>query len=757
MMKRLFQLLATLLVILNFSCDRERVEPIDIFATEELTSPVGLKFGNDEGIDKLIVNADRIIETPTGFHIKGTIFSESVSGTIPVTSGDFTVDTDGAGSASASAKGPGGIDFKGYGTASFPTEGLFAAKDVTEIPGSETWYNKGRIFKSEKGNSILPLLDEKYYFRHRIDNGKGKEYRMKKITVKLREYYLDARDPATLFAGDVYSEKAGAKKLIVENGAIGISANELWEFTPYKYSDNLEKITGGTGFEKMNGGISLTGIVPLKKYPLKILGRGVINTSFSQQGKFDFFERGFDDASFRIGVNGKLYFTNELVKFLSGTDTVSLGKATLQAEFSDSDFNIRLAGEYSDDILERFLGKTMMSYIPYNAREGVMYMKGSGNPDDFLIYVEEKISLRIPGLGVAPLANSTFRITKDQVGLSGTLTLPYNIGNVNVTGTVSRDGTFVLTGTTNCNVDLGSGLVYNANLDVEITEKGVKFKGAMTLPYGVGDVQVTGGLLIDEIYFGGTLKSAIPFPVNASVNSDLNVEISSKTGVKLNGSLSLPGGIGKVAVSGAINTTGLLLTGSISSGISVSFGNVSVRTSGNISVTASSNTGVILRGAVSLPQSLGNASATIRVTGSGLSMTGDLGSSINIAGAKLFNADMSVSASTNGGMWLSGQMQFPGRFGWLSVSGSVTDSSFSLSGDAGSFSLDFGIIGLSSKFSVSVTSWGGVKFSGSGKGSVGVGELSVSYTVGIDVSVDWSDNSVELCIDFTLGSACLDF
>lgn len=756
MKPRLLQLLAILIILLNYSCDREPVNPVDIFATEELTNPFGLDLGGDEGLDKLMVNADRIEETPSGFHIKGTIFSESFSGIIPVTSGDFFIDTDV--SASSIKKGLGGIDFRGYGTAEFPSVGLFSSIDEMEIPGSETWYNKGKIFKLEKGNETLPLLDEKYYFRHQIDKaGKGKEYRMKKITVKLREYFLNALDPSTLFVGDVYTEKAGTKRLIVENGAVGVSANELWEFNPYKYSQTLEEVTGGTGFEKMNGGISLSGIIPVKKYPLKILGQSVINTSFSQQGKSDFFDRGFDDASFRIGVNGKLYFTNELVTFLTGTDTVSLGKATLQAEFSDNDFSIRLAGEYSDDVLERFLGKTMMSYIPYNAREGVMYMKGSGNPDDFIVYVEEKISLNIPGLGVAPLANSVFKVTKSEVALSGTLLLPYGIGNVKVTGIVQRDGSFKLTGLTNCNVDLGSGLVYNANLAIEASEKGVRFSGSMALPYGIGDVQVTGGLLSDEIYFSGLLHSAIPFPVNASVNTDLRVEMSSKTGVDLNGSLSLPGGIGDVAVSGSLSPSELLLRGTISSGIAVNFGNVDVSTSGSMSVTASSSTGVILRGSVSLPFSLGNASSTISVVPGGLSMSADLGSSINISGAKVFNADMSASASTMGGMRLYGNMQFPGNFGTIYVSGSVSNSGFSLTGNAGSFSLDFGIIGLSSDFSVSVTSQGGVRFSGDGSGSVGVDPLKVSYDVGIDINVDWSDNSVELCIDFALGSACIGF
>jgi hypothetical protein len=138
-------------------------------------------------------------------------------------------------------------------------------------------------------------------------------------------------------------------------------------------------------------------------------------------------------------------------------------------------------------------------------------------------------------------------------------------------------------------------------------------------------------------------------------------------------------------------------------------------------------------------------------------MSADLGSSINISGAKIFNADMSASASTTGGMRLYGNMQFPGDFGNIYVSGYVSNSGFSLTGNAGGFSLDFGIIGLSSDFSVSITNQGGVKFSGDGSGSVGIDPLKVSYDVGIDVNIDWSDSSVELCIDFSLGSACIGF
>ena len=388
-MKRLL-LLILILPVLFLSCSKEEVEPIDIFENEELTTPVDLKLGNDAGLDKLFVNSERIIETSSGYHIKGTIFSQSVSGIIPVTSGDFTFNTD---PSSPSAKGFAGLDFKGYGTAPFPSEGLFSISEIDEIPGSEVYYNTGKIFKEESKLTInhLPLIDDRYYFRYRLDkSGKGKEYRMKKITIKLKEYYLDGRDPAALFTGDIYSQSTtGIKKLIVEQGIAGISANELWNFEPYSFSQNLETIVGGTGFEKMNGGITLSGIIPIKKYPLKILGQAVINTSFSKNGPLDFFERGFEDASFRIGVNGQLFFTNELVTFLTGVDTVSLGKATLQADFSDDSFSMRMAGEYSNNILDRFLGDQMMKFIPVNSGTGIMYLRATEDPDDFIVYIEE--------------------------------------------------------------------------------------------------------------------------------------------------------------------------------------------------------------------------------------------------------------------------------------------------------------------------------------------------------------------------------
>lgn len=752
-MRNLRHILSFLMLISIVSCE-DPVEPIDIFKTEELTSPEEIELGTDKGMDILYVNSDRIIETPEGFRIKGTIFSKALKDIIPVTSGDFTINMN-APLPSLKKGLTGGIEFKGYGTASLPSVGIFSASEIGEIPGSEVWYNTGRSFKKE-ATGHLPLLDDKYYFRHRLENGKGKEYRMKKIILNLREYYIDASDPAAVFTGDIYSENAGVKKLVIKQAAVGISANELWDFVPYDYGNNLEAVSGGTGFESMNGGISLSGIIPIKKYPVAIFGEAVINSSFSSKGPLDFFERGFDDASFRIGVNGQLFFTHELVSFLTGVDTVKLGRSTLQAEFTDENFSMRMAGEYSDNVLERLLGEKMMSFIPYHSREGIIYLRATNDPDDLVVYMEEKISMQIPGLGTVPISGSIFRITKDEVSLTGTINLPYNIGNVNITGVINRDGTFLLNGNAACTVDLGSGLNYNADLRVEITQAGVSLRGTMTLPYGIGNVEVAGGIRSDELFFGGKVSSSVPFPVDASVNCDLDVTISSKTGVGLSGNLGLPGGIGAVNVSGKLNVNELLLTGAISSGTGINFGNVDISASSALALTASSQSGIAMTGTVALPFSFGNASVTARVTSFGLLMTGSLGSHISIPGYPLFSADMSITASTASGLYLSGEMKFPGNFGWVGVSGYVRNAGYNLTGDISSASIDFGIVSLSTSFSMSISDRSGIKTSAEGEGCINVVLDKVCANVDVDVDIDYYNNSVRLCMDFpVVGDACV--
>src|SRR6056297_1431336 len=451
-----------LLIFISYTCEKEYIEPIDIFDTENLDDPYDLDLGSSQGLDTLFVNADRIIETEDGYHIKGTLFSKSLTGIIPVTNGDFKITTDESVSSLKSGFSAdfSTFDFTGYGTADFPQVGIMKYSEIDDVPGSYVYYNTGKIFKDESDISQLPLIDERYYFRYKIDDPKkGKEFKNKKASFKLREFYMDAHDPATLFIGDYYSKNSkGVKRLVAEQIGIGLSANELWEFNPYQYSDRLEEAVDGTGFYSINGGVYISGIVPIKKYQVKILGQAVINTSYSSLGNLDIFERGFDEASFQMAANGKLLFDNKLVTFLPGLDTIELGRATLLAELGDEGNAIRMAGEYSNDYLKDFITEKRLKYISFNEKQGVMYLRCTENLDDFIVYLEENISFSVPGLGNKELAKSVFKVTKDQVEVSGIITLPYDIGDVEVIGRINADGSFLLKGTANSSVNFGNGL-----------------------------------------------------------------------------------------------------------------------------------------------------------------------------------------------------------------------------------------------------------------------------------------------------------
>lgn len=690
-MKKIFRLTGFfILIFISYTCEKEYIEPIDIFDTEDLDDPYNLDLGASQGLDTLFVNADRIIETEDGYHIKGTLFSKSLVGIIPVTNGDFKITTDESVSSLKSGFSAdfSTFDFTGYGTADFPQVGIMKYSEIDDVPGSYVYYNTGKIFKEESDISQLPLIDERYYFRYKIDDPKkGKEFKNKKASFKLREFYMDAHDPATLFIGDYYSKNSkGVKRLVAEEIGIGLSANELWEFNPYQYSDRLEEAVDGTGFYSINGGVYISGIVPIKKYQVKILGQAVINTSYSSLGNLDIFERGFDEASFQMAANGKLLFDNKLVTFLPGLDTIELGRATLLAELGDDGNAIRMAGEYSNDYLKDFITEKRLKYISFNEKQGVMYLRCTEDLDDFIVYLEENVSFSIPGLGSKELAKSVFKVTKDQVEVSGIITLPYDIGDVEVIGRINADGSFLLKGTANCSVNFGNGLSYNAVLDVEISNEGVVLYGKIDMPYNIGEVEVEGGLTSDEIYLGGRFETSIGFPTDVYLQSDMLLTMSSVAGINLEGEVSLPAGIGDVSVSGEITSQGMELTGEIGSGININICGVKIKTNEEMFLTLSSDIGCIFHGSAKLPFDLGDLILYFTLeANNGISMHGHLTS--NIFGHDI---DLAVCGTTttgycssytdlldiNSGVYLDGKMSFPGNK--FDLHGSINSSDFHL-------------------------------------------------------------------------------
>lgn len=767
-----FQILSiTIFTILFFSsCEKDEIIPIDIFETEELTAPTGLATNGMSGANTLYVNSDRIIETSDGYHIKGTIFSESAYEIFPVSSGDFIIESMSGTSLGAKSGGlseikssSGSLDLSGYGTASFPSVGFLSGFSTDVVSGSDIDYNKGSVFSLENDFSNLPMGDETYYFHYIIDQttestSKGKDQKIKKTKFTFKDYFLDANDPAIFFLGDI----ATNGKSLVKNLGIGLSAGSSFTFTPFTYSESLEQAVGGTGFTSFNSPLYIGGEIPIRKYPLKIVGSAFINTSFSSAGPDDFFENGFDNASFQMGVNGSLTFDKSLIGFLPLNLDVSLGKSTLEVEYIDNEATIRFAGEYSQmDYMTEILGPETVKYIPVNASEGKMYASIGTSLDDYKLYIETSLSVNIPGMGLQPLSGAVVYITPEGIELSGKIDLPFEIGEVEVIGQVNKDGSFLLKGTAQSGIRFNDDLRYDANLSVEISNNGVLVGGDLFLPYGIGAAQFTGEISERGIGLSGSFASDIQFSPNVKLAGGMSFTASSWEGIMMEGNLNLPAGIADVEVHGQINAQGLGFGGTFSS--EIDFGNGVTLPAINMSIEASTWDGVSISGGVNLPYELGYVFVYGGLTSDyDLYIGGKMGANLSIPGVSIFSCDLDLSASTISGVNMTGQVTLPGGIGNINMGGSISSSGFSLYGET-TTDIDFIIVSLNTTFKATITQTS-VGLNASGRGCITIPipippwTEELCETVGVGIVPDWGNGSFQLSIDFpVVGSQTIGF
>jgi hypothetical protein len=138
-----------------------------------------------------------------------------------------------------------------------------------------------------------------------------------------------------------------------------------------------------------------------------------------------------------------------------------------------------------------------------------------------------------------------------------------------VQGDITLRG-LAVSGRFSSDIDFGAGVKIPAiNMAVSATTwGGVSMNGSLNLPYGLGGVAVGGGLTSDiDLLLYGKLGSNLSIVGVSIFNCDLNLNASTSTGVALNGSVSMPGGIGDVAMGGGITSSGFNLYGEKTIGI----------------------------------------------------------------------------------------------------------------------------------------------------------------------------------------------
>jgi hypothetical protein len=805
------KLFILIFIIFCFSkCEKEPLVPFNIFETETLGSDTtSLNLSGLEGAPAIIVNGDRIMETDSGYHIKGTLFSESVSGIIPITCGDVEIVNNENGNTKS---------FSGYGTALFPEVGLFKYIENEFKNGGYFDYLTGKEFKAEEGKEDLPLLDEKYYFGFELDDsedGESPSVQIKNTKITFNDYYVDTYDPAFIVEGELeYENAVKGKSFKIENLGIGISANGLFPFTPYKFSDRMEEVSGGTGFEEFSGHVFLKGELPLEKYNMRVYGEAVINNTFNENGILDFFDNGFEDGKFMMGMNGTLFFDHDLLEYLPMDLEIELGRATLQTKVSGDETYLRMAGEYKQaNLIEEILGSDIMKYIPYTGREGRMYVSMGEEKDDWLFYFETDMSMNIPGMGVTSLQQAIIKVTPDNVEIFAGVQIPYDVGSVSFTGEIFSNGNFTMQGMAECDLNFGGGIRFNSLLDITCSNSGLSIIGSSSLPYSIGDVDIKGSITSECLSMSGMINSQVDFGNGVSLPAvNLELSASSCTGVSMTGNLNFPYDIALVQVEGKLTSSELAFKGLINShinfgsinmpavnmavsastlngisfagqldvpynillvevtgslkpegirfsggfGSNIDFGGGFKLPSANMTLSASSvfSEGISFSGELNVPGGIGNVSGFGRISSSAISFGGSLSGGLDIAGVPLLSNSLDVSISTNFGVVMAliyGNINFPCGFGNINCSGSFnSNGSFQMHGSKG-YGFDAGLSGdveISADVSSSDVSFGA-------HAEACVGEICVG--TGGDVNVDWGNRDFELCLDFgVLGDLCLD-
>ena len=439
---RLNKAFAIPLLFLMLACAEQEIVPVNIYETEVLDSTSAQKF-NIEGLGEIYVNQGKFVETTTGFDIKGSIFTNSESGLIPISAGEFSLSNPVDGVYST---------LEGYGISGLPEVGIFEEFESVINPGSYISVQTGASIKLDQPD--VPLKDDRSYLVVSPDNvlDKVPTLRIGGSEITMGGFYMDPYDPLVYLQGEI----SGA--VTIENASIGLSANGLLQFEPYAYSEDLESIMIRP-LQSLNGNIFISGEVPLPAYQVKIVGEVLVGFVLNENGTKDFFERGLEGAEFRMGANGKVLVDNTLLNYMPADVELELGRSTLIANTEQGGENfLQIAGEMNTGDLA---GKVLADLDPTGFFENVSfpgsvlegYLYVSDNLDSTQFYVSQTIGLNVPSIGEQELAKALLEITAEKVRAEGRMGVP-GIAQVKLGGEFFYNGQFSLEGEAGLKVDL---------------------------------------------------------------------------------------------------------------------------------------------------------------------------------------------------------------------------------------------------------------------------------------------------------------
>lgn len=450
------------LVFLLSACAEQEIRPTDIFEEEELTTETARAFELD-GLGTVYINEDRVQETLDGIDIKGTVFTDSENGLIPISSGDFTLS---------------GLEngvyrtFEGYGLNKIPKTGIFQDFEDLISPGAYYSYQSGLQIKQTFPDA--PVQDDIFYFNLQLESvfASSPQLQVKNTSFGFNQLFFDPRDPSIYFEGNM--EVNG--KAAIENLGMGLSANGLLEFTPYAYSDELTEIMIRP-MEPVSGNFYIKGEIPLEQYQIKIVGDAIVGVVLNSNGTTNFFENGLAGGEFRMGVNGAVFLNNSALDYVPADVEIELGRSTVIVNLEqEGEYYFQVAGQMeSGDLIrgvfENIGAEAIADYLVFTNSLFEVYAFIGNDPTETQFYLSNTISMDFPGIGNQELAKAILEITHQYVYAAGQMKIP-GVGAVGLSGNFEFDGDFELKGEVYVELD-AEVAKFQLDLEVIATNSGV--------------------------------------------------------------------------------------------------------------------------------------------------------------------------------------------------------------------------------------------------------------------------------------------
>ena len=729
MQKKYFSLFLglTLFLLLSISsCRREKLEPVNIFSPLPLDNPVTIGTDTTTGdstTSPIIFDQSNSETTDNGYHTKGTIYTKNTDsikkygrdnpqGSYPVAGGDFWITVDGDGNV---------INISGQASPIFPDIFPFSLFQTTVSLLSDFGYARGELIKQQYDDyQNYPLLDNIYYFFFGLNNflqeaGIG-EAQVGNTSIGFSSVFVDPLDPMFLMNGSIsYEGKGSSKSFSLGDILIGISVHSNIPFRPLQYSTPITDIVGNDFFTPFLGNIYLAATIPLDKItkivPLEFRGEVVLQ---SNDGGMDFFLNG-SKSEFILGGNGKVYLTHDILDYLPADLTLELGHGTVEIDNRDN-FEARLAGEYGENLDQN----PVLSMISDNFKDFFTFPDITGHviayyrdANDFLFYFDTRTNFSFPGLGKFYENYTIFAFSPDSVKYFTDLSLPFGIGDISFLGRLDLNTyDFDMLGQADLSLGFHGVDLPQSHFGFEISSQilGARAWASLNMGYGIVNAQMTGLLTTDELTLTGEISSDIDFGSVQLPTFDMKATVSTKTGILMNGYLSIPYSIGNVNVKGKILKDEIALSGSFESNIQ--FSGIELPAV-EMLLSASSKSGVVIAGKVTMPYNIGTIAARGELTSEKLVLQGSISSNLQIHGFDFPTFQMGARLSTDPaeGVEVYGNIRLPSGLGYANVHGRMSSSEFTLSGRLQT-RIDMGFTSLGNKLTVKVSSASGVSMYG---------------------------------------------